>query len=209
MSDSTNLGDEGGDGGSVNGSEDDHGDEDEEPDMQEVTDHLWNRRDRKKWTPELSNAHKAFERGRDWGMTWASCVDKFLDFEAACGYSDAGGQISTEHRPAAVGWWLGRGRKWGRTVDVGVLGDAKTPDTFVETWWKWWVTVQLKDRSDWGAMVKLHGKNRVLQVMATLLWWGEAIEDDDPLGRLEWGTAVEDVEGVFTEMLRPGVIPKK
>jgi hypothetical protein len=35
-----------------------------------------------------------------------------------------------------VGWWLGRGRKWDKTVDLGVLGDAKTPDTFVETWWK-------------------------------------------------------------------------
>ncbi|KAJ7897381.1 hypothetical protein B0H13DRAFT_2337915 [Mycena leptocephala] len=207
-----------GDSGGANGGEDDEGggnggeggegDEEGGADAQEMTDRLWNRRDRKKWTPELSNAHKAFERGRDWGIAWAGCVDKFMDFEAACGYSDAGGQISTEGRPTAVGWWLGRGRKWDRTVDVGTVGDAKTPDTFVATWWKWWMTVQPKDRSEWGPMAKLHGKNGVLQVMATLLWWGEAIDEDDPLGRIEWGTAVEEVEGVFTEMLRSGAVAK-
>jgi hypothetical protein len=155
----------------------------------------------------MTSAHKAFERGREWGVAWAGCVDKYFDFEAACGYSDAGGQISTEDRPAVVAWWLGRGRKWDKTVNVGALGDAHTPETFVATWWKWWVTVQPKDMSDWTPMVKLHGKNGILQVMATLLWWREAVSEN-PFQRIEWETAVEDVDGVLTKLLRPGVIKK-
>jgi hypothetical protein len=71
------------------------------------------------------------------------------------------------------------------------------------------MTVQPKDRSDWGPTAKLHGKNRLLQVMATLLWWGEVVAEEDPFGRMEWETVVEDVDGVLTEMLRPGVIVKK
>jgi hypothetical protein len=184
----------GGDGGEVN--------------VEEVIDRLWNRGDRRKWMAEMTSVHRAFERGGEWGVVWAACLDKYLDFEAACGYSDTGGQITTEDRPAAVAWWLGRGRKWDKTVDVGVLGDVHAAETFVAMWWKWWVKVQPKDRADWGPMVKLHGKTGILQVMATLLWWREAVSEN-PLQEMEWETAVEDVSGVLTELLRPGVVPKK
>jgi hypothetical protein len=43
---------------------------------------LWQRKDVKKWTEELSWVHRAFERGKEWGIKWASLVDKFFDFEA-------------------------------------------------------------------------------------------------------------------------------
>ncbi|KAJ7667288.1 hypothetical protein B0H14DRAFT_2240515, partial [Mycena olivaceomarginata] len=105
------------------------------------------------------------------GIEWASLVDKYYDFEAAWGHRDAGGQITTLSRPSALDWWISRGRKWERTVDIGVLGNAKAPETFVSGWWNWWVNVQPADRGDWGAMLKLHGKNGLLQLMASLLWW--------------------------------------
>jgi hypothetical protein len=43
------------------------------------------------------------------------------------------------------------------------------PGTFVAKFWDWWMNVQLKDRLDWGLMLKLHGKNGLLQLMAMLL----------------------------------------
>ncbi|KAJ7875803.1 hypothetical protein B0H13DRAFT_1522077, partial [Mycena leptocephala] len=106
------------------------------------------------------------------GIEWASLVDKFYDFEAAWGYSDTGGQITTSGRPSALQWWIGRGRKWDKTVDVGVLGDAQTPSTFVADFWNWWVNVQPNDPSDLSPLLQLHGKNGLLQIMAALLWWG-------------------------------------
>jgi hypothetical protein len=82
------------------------------------------------------------------------------------------------------------------------------PGTFVAKFWDWWMNVQPKDRSDWGPMLKLHGKNGLLQLMAALLWWGERVAGGNPADEREWSTAVEDVADVFTELLRPGLISK-
>jgi hypothetical protein len=57
-------------------------------------------------------------------------------------------------------------------------------------------------------MLKLHGKNGLLQLMAALLWWGERVAGGNPVDEREWSTAVEDVANVFTELLRPGLISK-
>ncbi|KAJ7028755.1 hypothetical protein C8F04DRAFT_963637, partial [Mycena alexandri] len=142
------------------------------------------------------------------GIEWAGCVSMFLDFEAAWGYKDAGAQITTEGRPTALHWWIGRGGNWDKTPDLGVLGNSKTPGSFVASWWSWWLAVQPKEEGDWAPVLKLHGKNGLLQVMASLVWWGEKAMKESPLDKLEWSAAVEDVERVLTEMLRPGVIAK-
>ncbi|KAJ7034184.1 hypothetical protein C8F04DRAFT_956730, partial [Mycena alexandri] len=137
-----------------------------------------------------------------------ACVDTFFDFEAAWGYVDVGGQIATTGRPPAVEWWLGRGRNWDKTPDLGVLGTSKSADTFVSSWWTWWLGVQPKEEGDWAPLLKLHGRNGMLQLMASLLWWGEKAEEGGPIDRLEWSAGVEDVTRALTEMLRPGVIQK-
>ncbi|KAJ7702610.1 hypothetical protein B0H14DRAFT_3527195 [Mycena olivaceomarginata] len=143
-----------------------------------------------------------------WGVEWASLIDRFYNFEAAWGYKDAGGAISTTGRPKAMEHWLGRARKWEKTVDIGVLGDTKSAGTFVALWWDWWVKVQGTDQSELGTLLKLHGKNGLLQVMALLLWWGERVADGNPADVREWSTAVEDVAETLQELLRPGVIAK-
>jgi hypothetical protein len=135
-------------------------------------------------------------------------VDRFLDFEAAWGHSDAGTGITTQGRPKAMHDWLGRGRKWEKTMDLGVLGDAKTPDTFVADWWGWWVNVAPADKSNLEGVLKLHGKNGFLQVMATLLWWGERVADGTPADQREWSLAVEEVADLLKQMLQPGLIAK-
>ncbi|KAJ6489341.1 hypothetical protein C8R47DRAFT_1274511 [Mycena vitilis] len=172
-------------------------------------DRCWVRKDRAKWTEEMKRAHKAFERGKAWGLEWAVCVDSFFDFEGACGNTDTGSQIPATGRPKPIGWWIGRGRPWDKTVDVGMLGDSKTPESFVFNFWKWWMALQ-PDKTDWSLLVKLHGKNGLLHVMAALLWWGERVAvKENPLERIEWSSAVQDVSDVLTELLKPGVIPKR
>jgi hypothetical protein len=142
-------------------------------------------------------------------VEWASLVDRFYDFEAAWGYTDTGGgAITTTGRPKAMEHWLARARKWEKTVDIGVLGDTKSPGTFVSLWWDWWVKVQPTDRSDLAPLLRLHGKNGFLQVMALLLWWGERVADGNPADVREWSTAVEDVAEILLELLRPGLIAK-
>ncbi|KAJ7788730.1 hypothetical protein B0H14DRAFT_3503888 [Mycena olivaceomarginata] len=186
---SAQAGDDGGVGPEPNEGEGSGGG-DENPDTQ--VEKLWKRRDAAKWTVELTRAHTAFECGKTWGgIEWASLVDRFFDFEAAWGFVDTGGQITTEDRPDALDWWISRGRKWEKKVDIRGAGrceDAR--DVCVEM-------VEL-----------LHGKDGMLQIMVSLLWWGERVADGSPADAREWSSAVEDVAETFREMLRPGVIAK-
>lgn len=57
-------------------------------------------------------------------------------------------------------------------------------------------------------VLRLHGKNGLLQMMASLLWWGEQVADGTPADVRDWSSAVEDVADLLTEMLRPGGIAK-
>ncbi|KAJ7446790.1 hypothetical protein FB451DRAFT_1412199 [Mycena latifolia] len=199
------------------------GGEDGEPDeVQAAVDRCWKRKDRAKWTDELVRAHRAFERGKEWGIECAGCVDKFFNFEAAFGYTDEGAQIGTRDRPGAMKLWITKARKWDATVDIGKVGAQGEEGTFADSWWKWWASLQPDEREmiggmmtcpsgiDWGAITKLHGRNGMLQVIATLLWWGDEVaEGGNPVDTLRWSLAVGDVSWVLTEVLRPGVIKKK
>ncbi|KAJ7170329.1 hypothetical protein C8R43DRAFT_944844 [Mycena crocata] len=200
------------------GSGDDGGDGEEPIDEVE---RCWHRKDRSKWSAELSRAHAAFERGRAWGMDWATCVENFVDFEAARGYSDEGKNAHTPDRPGAVKWWLGRGRDWNKSVDLGEMGALGMADTFIDKWWNWWAALQPEERElkpdargaggggmltvpavcDWGTMGDLHGKNGLLQVMGTLLWWGERVQGH-PLDEARWMSAVDEVGRITHQSLR-------
>ncbi|KAJ7840329.1 hypothetical protein B0H14DRAFT_3458244 [Mycena olivaceomarginata] len=164
----------------------DQGEENEDPTVEGQVEKLWQRRDAGRWTEELKRAHTAFSRGKAWGIEWASLVDKYYDFEAAWGHRDEMGENG--------GYRRGGQREGARNVRVGVVD--------------WWVNVQLAERGDWPVMLKLHGKNGLLQLMVSLLWWGERVADGNPGDVREWSTAVEDVGDVFTELLRPGLIAK-
>ncbi|KAJ7152240.1 hypothetical protein C8R43DRAFT_886358, partial [Mycena crocata] len=161
--------------------------------------------------------------GRGWGLDWAGCVDNFMKFEAACGYEESGENVPTTDRPGAVKWWLGRGREWNKRVDVGELGALGMEGTYMDSWWKWWAAMQPGGRllkadgkqlegmqlaggmltvpttCDWGALSGLHGRNGFLQVMASLLWWGERVEGD-ALGTARWSSAVDEVSYVLGEV---------
>ncbi|KAJ7118613.1 hypothetical protein C8R43DRAFT_862360, partial [Mycena crocata] len=111
-------------------------------------------------------------------LDWATCVERFYNFEAKCRFSDEGRQV-----PTAVGWWLGRARQWQKFVGIGEVGLRGNEKTYANVWWDWWGRIQPKGREwvdgtlsmpsecDWTSIAKLHGKNGMLQVMASLLWW--------------------------------------
>ncbi|KAJ7863885.1 hypothetical protein B0H13DRAFT_2353935 [Mycena leptocephala] len=190
------------------GSEEDAGGSGPDPDavMQAHIDELWRREDRAEWTGELGRAHAAFARGRMWGVNWARCVSTFSNFESAHGYSEGQVQIDTTHRPWAVGDWLARSRQWDRSMPLGFLGAEETEGTWVASWWKWWVSLQPEERvysdlklaqpsrASWEKLVTMHGKNGLLQLMVTLLWWGDLVGDgEDACRYVEWTKAVDDV----------------
>ncbi|KAJ7194375.1 hypothetical protein B0H12DRAFT_1082447 [Mycena haematopus] len=155
---------------------------------------LWKRRDRSKWTEELKRAHVAFERGKGWGIEWAACVARLPDHRRRPSCCDR-----------VVDW---ERRKWDKQVDIGVLGDAMTAETYVAKWWGWWAKVAPNDRSDLSSVLKLHGRNGLLHVMASLLWWGELVAESTPEERAEWLLGVEDMAELLSSMLKPGVIRK-
>ncbi|KAJ7114742.1 hypothetical protein C8R44DRAFT_740117 [Mycena epipterygia] len=212
-----------GEGGDGNGGGGQNPEESEEAaELRKKVDEMWHRDDRAEWTQELVNAHAGFERGKSWGPAWAACVSQFFDFEAAHRYADDGAQIGGKGRPKPVKAWIGRARKWNVQVDLGRRGSRELLGSYIGMWWGWWVAMQPEERimtdgelskpteADWGPMSKLYGKNGLLQVMATLLWWGDSVDWDDDVEdveeRVEWEQAVNDVAWVLEELQRPDVL---
>ncbi|KAJ7916655.1 hypothetical protein B0H13DRAFT_1476716, partial [Mycena leptocephala] len=80
-------------------------------------------------------------------------------------------------------------------------------------WWTWWASLQPSERvytegklaqlhsADWEELAQLHRKNGMLQVMLTLLWWGDLVGDAEDVCRyVEWAKAVDDVAWTLKEL---------
>ncbi|KAJ7870631.1 hypothetical protein B0H14DRAFT_3573811 [Mycena olivaceomarginata] len=171
--------------------------------MNEDVEEYWQRDDREKWTEELGRAHAAFEQGRGWGKEWAVCIQKFFDFESEWGFTEGGWQMPRKDRPEQVREWINRGRKWTLPPTLGSeLGTRETGDLWVGGWWKWWGSLQPEERgtlenellrpetADWSKMAGMYGKNGLLQVMATLVWWGDVARKRGLEAEKEWLAAI-------------------
>jgi hypothetical protein len=188
-----------------------------------VCDELWRRDDRASWSDELVRAHAALELGRGWGIAWAKLVARFYDFEAKWGFAEGTWQMGSAHRPPQVATWLSR-RKWTMGPTIGSdIGTRATPELWVGRWWRWWESLQPVDRvlflddkmqrpetADWSEMATMHGNNGLLQVIATLFWWGERVEGRrrprDPEQWNDFMEAVDDVTWVLDQLLESGDI---
>ncbi|KAJ6490865.1 hypothetical protein C8R45DRAFT_826071, partial [Mycena sanguinolenta] len=139
----------------------------------------------------------------------------FFDFEAAHGYSEVNVQTETSSRPKLFIEWLARGREWDRWMTIGFVAN------WVPAWWTWWASLQPKERVyadgqlsrpdtvDWSTLAHLHGKNGLLMVMASLLWWGDSYADGVyPEHRADWLKAVDDVAWTLEELEKSGCIEK-
>ncbi|KAJ7828220.1 hypothetical protein B0H14DRAFT_3466418 [Mycena olivaceomarginata] len=157
----------------------------------EVYDKEWQRDDRAEWTDELGRAHAAFEIGRTWGPQWATCVQRFFDFEGAWGFVKGTFSMRRVVRPQQVSG----GRRRARQRSCGFRCGGG-----------WWRSLQPEERellesgelsrpekADWSKTAGMYGNNGLLQVMASLLWWGEVVQRREEADREEWCAAVTDV----------------
>ncbi|KAJ7127330.1 hypothetical protein C8R43DRAFT_843636, partial [Mycena crocata] len=140
------------------------------------------------------------------GAEWADCVNRYLDFEAASGYSEKGPRMGGgDVRPEEVKDWIHKGRS-----TLGKIGDQ---GGFVDSWWAWWRSVQPAERKwaaggglscpagmKWGKLATMCGPNGILQVMLALLWWGTAVVGKGAESE-DWTSAVADVDFALGEML--------
>ncbi|KAJ7874259.1 hypothetical protein B0H13DRAFT_2348671 [Mycena leptocephala] len=219
----TTGGEEGGnsgDGGNGEGEDAGAGSINPDPVLQRRINDLWNRDDRAEWTGELGRAHAGLAWGRGWGIAWAECMSTFFNFESAHGYSEEKNvQIQTALRPQEISDWLAWGRQWERQMPLGFLGGEGEPGTWINRWWTWWVSLQPSERveaegklaqpdsADWEKLAQPHGKNGMLQVMVTLLWWGDLVGDgEDACRHVEWVKAVDDVAWTLNELEKSGFI---
>ncbi|KAJ7446034.1 hypothetical protein B0H11DRAFT_2249218 [Mycena galericulata] len=170
----------------------------------------WRRPDMAKWSDELRRAHSAFALGEKWETDWADCVDKYLDFEAACGYQDEGPRIGGEGRPDEVAEWIRGGRKWFSPPSIKNLGRLGEKGSYANNWWLWWRSIQPPERQwfggmltaptemTFGKMTTMYGRNGFMQVMASLLWWGLQESRGGSLGKQTgWSQAVSDVRSML------------
>ena len=132
---------------------------------------------------------------RDWGIEWLACVREFVLFQQAAGFPDGGASYppATDVRPPEIGAWMKNRRPW-RDVEI------KDVEKFARQWRAWWNTLQPKSRSgeaeptvdmDWSQLQK-PGKNGILLIMMSLVWWGKASNRDEG-----WSKAISDVSAVL------------
>ncbi|KAJ7289820.1 hypothetical protein C8J57DRAFT_1494238 [Mycena rebaudengoi] len=155
---------------------------------------MWKRRDRADWSPELTRAHAGFERGKSWGIEWATCVKEFYNFERSRGYH--GNPISTKSRPELVKAWLAKGRHWDVSPELGELGGRGVEGSFVEAWWGWWIGMQPQNRKV---------REGVLDEASDHHWWYILVKigwgDKRGLSEFtEWAAAVDDVMEVLRQL---------
>ncbi|KAJ7493549.1 hypothetical protein FB451DRAFT_1387715 [Mycena latifolia] len=137
-------------GGGGAGGMDGEGSAEEDAALQRRIDAVWQRDDRAEWTEELARAHAAFERGKTWGVGWASCVSDFFDFEAACGYEENGTKITTKKRLKAMGEWITQARKWENPMKIGKIGKDGEEGTYADDWWRWRKSLQPEEHEELG-----------------------------------------------------------
>ncbi|KAJ6476008.1 hypothetical protein C8R47DRAFT_1220475 [Mycena vitilis] len=175
-------------------------------------DHLWQRNDRARWSDELAGAHAAFAAGKGWGEDWGEDDASRCDEKASAsrGVAATGAEMAHAADP--------RGR----------LGTRDTDELWVGLWWTWWKALQPSAReelatglsrpeaADWSHMAQMHGRNGLLQVMATLAWWGERVCEKQDGSRMvsvearsEWEAAVRDVKWVLEQVMESGLAERE
>ncbi|KAF8999721.1 hypothetical protein BDZ89DRAFT_1147582 [Hymenopellis radicata] len=182
----------------------------------------WDDVDSSSWWSELLPAYTAFKRGQDFPPVWAQLVDSFLVLESRSGFVDSGVTLPrTKVRPLEVGKWFKTHRQW-QTPQV-----LKSVDNFVSGWWAWWKAMQPSGRRgpedtllrpkdfSWDGLESKVGRNGLVLVLLTLLWWGEAVflssseQDDVARHRVDWALAVDDVTWAIDDMLQNAIGQRK
>ncbi|KAJ6448523.1 hypothetical protein C8R45DRAFT_850244 [Mycena sanguinolenta] len=150
---------------------------------------------------------------------WTAMVEAWWALEQATGFQTAGKALPPRARPAAVSWWVQRGRKDGR-IPLDLDADEKNEERedFYDAVVNWWVQVNpawwkedertatkfeehgLKQDSEPDLDGLLPGLNGLTSMLACLWWWHRLA--GIPEGTLLWQRLVADVTWVLTEKNR-------
>ncbi|KAJ7938256.1 hypothetical protein B0H13DRAFT_1587916 [Mycena leptocephala] len=163
---------------------------------------------------------------RDLGGTYNALLTVWGDLERAFGWeksrSKAPWNAKTANRPAALDKWVKAGRTHGE-IGKGIGPNIGAVAVFGPAWWQWWAKVQpswhVKDRGrpnrflrdtypdadatsePWAGM-RHPGPNGALSFVATLYWWGMAVEEaGEAEDRESWAEAVREVKWMVTGLL--------
>jgi hypothetical protein len=161
---------------------------------------------------------------RDLGGSFNSLLAVWRDLERAFEWEKAGGKapwnVKTANRPGVLEKWVKAGRKPGGGGN-SVGSSIGAVSVFDAAWWRWWAKIQpswrLKDSGrperflrgsypeataeTWAGMC-FPGPNGVLSFVATLYWWGMAVEErGEREDRESWADAVRDVKWMVNGLL--------
>ncbi|KAJ7752298.1 hypothetical protein B0H16DRAFT_1266091, partial [Mycena metata] len=109
------------------------------------------------------------------GAVWGTCVRAWVDLEAASGFDNEGGQLTTDKRPKEIKDFIRGGRRWYIPKHLGDrLGSKTIPNSYVAQWWEWWGVIQPEEGAGWAGLATMHGRTGFMLVLLSLLWWGMA-----------------------------------
>lgn len=146
------------------------------------------------------------------GPKWIRAVELWYTREESFGFADHGRFPNKEkHRPDAIGQW----QKYDRSSSWRP-GRIEFKD-YSKEFWDWWLAIQKKRRGNDGTCkavrdetlfdkdaFNFYGALGMLQIMAALFFWGNAIVEDRKAGGRagEDGSWVEELDDVFWVMER-------
>ncbi|KAL1749335.1 hypothetical protein FB107DRAFT_281009, partial [Schizophyllum commune] len=184
------------------------------------THEIWSYRSTDRWSLHIRDIFGAVQRGRDWGLAFATAVYAFFKLEDHMDYPirhDGRRILGGSIRPAAYNTWSRQGCPYDLSIDLGDLS------VFAQRYWLWWEALQPAGRhnsdgnlitieefegvvqgmDDWDGLEKCCGKDGIVQVLLFLLWWGDAVNSAGarPDEWLEWDTAVQDFRDVLCLMM--------
>jgi hypothetical protein len=146
-----------------------------------------------------------------WGNDWLNCVNTFIEFERATGFTAKETRLPTSPlRPPEIQIWFETRRKMNglQWDEILCKGDS---EALGESWWGWWRAIQPSQRGvdenqmpsrasgdcEWSSIRKPGGSG-IFMVLLVLVWWRKRLDmsgkgADDK----RWRDAVDDVTWVL------------
>lgn len=140
-------------------------------------------------------------KSRRFGADWLDCVAEWAELQGGV-FTGANLPTYAAIRPQEIGFWLKSCRPW-KEVPI------KDAAYFSASWDKWWSAILPVSRAslnsneaDWRRLDKM-GKNGLVLVMVSLVWWGECTQ-----GNTSWLTAVREVTQVLRKVRAAAAAPR-
>jgi hypothetical protein len=161
---------------------------------------------------------------RDLGGSYNALLKVWGDLERAFSWEKSGAKAAwnakNANRPGALEKWVRAGRTHGE-IGNGVGPNIGAVAVFRAAWWQWWAKIQpswrVKDRgrpdrflrekfpdadAEMWAGMRHPGPNGALSFVATLYWWGMAVDEGgEREDRESWAEAVWEVKWMLTGLL--------